>query len=428
MKAIDKLKTDFLGDVYADKLAVMYGCEPKETGYYAERFATLLDGFTTSFQEAKEVMLFSSPGRIEVGGNHTDHQHGCVLTAAINVDIIAAVRKNKEGKIIWEADNFHMDPVDVNELEINQKEFGTSEAIVRGIVSKIVQMGYKVGGFDCYCMTDVLQGSGLASSAAYEVLVASILNELYCNGEIDPIEIAKIGQYAENNYYGKPCGLMDQIASAVGGFVSIDFRDTIKPEVDKIEFDFKATHHVICLIDTGAVHIDLSEEYTLITEEMKSVAKFFQSDYLREVDDKLFLRQLGGLRHNGVGDRAILRALHFFRENQRTGEQLSALSDNNFGEFLSLVRQSGLSSYMYLQNIFVSSRPNNQEVALTLAICDELLGSKGGYRVHGGGFGGTVLAFVPLIDLEHFREGIEGVLGEGKCQVLSIRPMGCVKL
>ena len=428
MKAIEKLRADFANGAYADKLAEMYACSPKETGYYAERFATLIDGFETTFQEAKEVMLFSSPGRIEVGGNHTDHQHGCVLTAAINKDVIAAVRKNSEGKINWETENYHIDPVDVNELEINEKEYGKSEAIIRGIVSKMVQMGYKVGGFDCYCLTDVLQGSGLASSAAYEVLVAAILNQLYCNGDIDKVELAKIGQYAENEYYGKPCGLMDQIAAAVGGFVAIDFRDVHAPQVDAMEFDFDATKHAICLIDSGGVHIDLSEEYALITSEMKAVAKLFKKDFLVEVDEKAFLKQLGGLRHNGASDRAILRAFHFFRENKRTMDEVSALADGDFDAFLTLVRESGLSSYMYLQNVFVVSTPDRQDVSLALALCDELLGSEGAYRIHGGGFAGTVLAFVPLVQLESFREGVEAVFGEGHCEVLSVRNVGVVKV
>ena len=382
-------------------------------------------GFEATFGCCPEK-FFSAPGRTEIGGNHTDHQCGRVLAAAVNLHMLAAVRENGTDVIRIQSEGYPMCQVSLQELTPKDEEVNTTPALVRGIAARFTQLGCKVGGFDAYMTSSVLPGSGLSSSAAFEVLVGTVINHLFYEKKATQPEIAIIGQYAENVFFGKPCGLMDQMASAVGGMITIDFKDKENPVVEPVEFDFAACNHALCIIDTRASHADLTDEYAAITLEMKNICRHFGKDVLTEIDEAEFYKELPALRQT-CGDRAVLRAIHFYQDNARVPCQVAALRAGNFEEFLHLVRQSGYSSYMYLQNVIPAGYKSHQDVGLTLALCHRLLGDRGAFRVHGGGFAGTVQAFVPMDMLEVFRAGIDAVLGEGACHVLSIRPQGGVE-
>ncbi len=423
-----ELKKKLAGGEFAGKLAYMYACGEQDTAPYAERFLEVIQGLEDTFGPAEDVRLFSAPGRTEIGGNHTDHQHGCVLAAGLNLDVIGAVRLNGTNTVRIKSKGYPMDEIRLDDLEIRESEFDRASALIRGILRKYRDMGYSLRGFDAYTLSSVLKGSGMSSSAAFEVLVGTIVNGLFCQGEVDAVEIAKIGQYAENVYFGKPSGLMDQMASSVGAVVAIDFADPEKPQVEKVEFDFTQSGHALCIIDSGADHADLTSEYAQITVEMKQVAGFFGKQVLREVDPQEFAQKLPQVREACQNDRAVLRAMHFFNENQRAQDEVAALRDGDFEVFLDIVKQSGYSSYMYLQNVFAASMPKQQAVSLALALCGEILGGRGAYRVHGGGFAGTVQAFVPEDILAEFQEKIEAVLGQGMCHVLAVRPVGGMEL
>ena len=306
---------------------------------------------------------------------------------------------------------------------MDEKEYNQAKSLIKGVIAKFKTLGYEIKGFDAYTSSNVLKGSGLSSSAAFEVLIGNIINGLFANGEVSAVDIAKIGQYAENVYFGKPCGLMDQMACSIGAAVSIDFSDTENPVIRKVDFDFSNTGYALCIIDSGADHVDLTDEYAAIPKEMKAVANYFGEEYLRNVNKSDFYSSIKSLREK-VGDRAVLRAIHFFEDNDRAVKEAQALKDGHFDEFLSLVKESGYSSYMYLQNVCVSGSVQNQAVGLVLALCQEFLQGKGAYRVHGGGFAGTVQAFVPVDMLDDFKREIETILGDGYCHVLSIRPIG----
>lgn len=372
----------------------------------------------------KPARFFSAPGRTEVSGNHTDHNHGRVIAAAVDLDIIACVCPIDEPVVYLKSEGFPEDKVDLRELSVIESEKNTSASLIRGVAKGLVDRGYKIGGFKAYTTSDVLKGSGLSSSAAFEVLIGTILNELYNAPHIaNPIEIAQIAQYAENVYFGKPSGLMDQMASSVGGFISIDFADTNEPEIDGLMFDLAKHNHSLCIVDTKGNHADLTPEYAAIPNEMKSVAHFFGKDYLREITKDDVLSNIVALREK-CGDRAILRALHFFEENERVAELCHFIDTDNFEWFLKYINASGNSSYKYLQNVFASSVPDEQGVSLALNVIERLLDGEGAHRVHGGGFAGTVQAFVPNKMLEKFKAGIEAVFGEGSCYVLNIRECG----
>lgn len=423
-----ELKQQLKNGVYAEKLAHIYACAPQETERYAKRYLEVIDGLEQTFGETEDVRLFSAPGRTEIGGNHTDHQHGCVLAAGLNLDVIGAVRLNGENVVRIQSEGYPMDEIRLDDLEMNEAEFDKASALIRGIIRKFADMGYTVQGFDAYTKSSVLKGSGMSSSAAFEVLVGTIISGMFCENAVDAVEIAKIGQYAENVYFGKPSGLMDQMASSVGSVVAIDFQDNDKPVVEKVEYDFTQSGYALCIIDSGADHADLTSEYAMITVEMRKVSEFFGKQYLREVNPEEFLERLPEVRRAVGNDRAVLRALHFFNDNQRAQDEVAALKNGDFEAFLDLVNKSGRSSYMYLQNVFAASMPEQQAVSLALALCDELLGDSGAFRVHGGGFAGTVQAFVPNDMLEEFKTKIEAVLGENMCHVLAIRPVGGVEL
>ena len=381
-------------------------------------------GFAAAFGGAPE-RYFSAPGRTEIGGNHTDHQRGRVLAGAVNLDTVAAVRLNGTDTIRIMSKGYPMSVVNVTELTPVESEINSTPALIRGVVARFVEMGCKVEGFDAYCESTVLPGSGLSSSAAYEVLIGTIVNHLFFGGKVSQPEIAMIGQYAENVFFGKPCGLMDQTASAVGNLVTIDFFTAGKPVIEPVDFDFGACGHALCIIDSGADHADLTDEYAAVPGEMKAVAAFLGKEVLTEIDEAAFFAAIPEIR-KACGDRAVMRAIHFYQENARVPQQVAALRAGDFDKFLSLVKQSGYSSYMYLQNVIPAGYKAHQDVAVALALCEHYLAGRGAYRVHGGGFAGTVQAFVPYDILDSFVAGIDGALGKGACHVLSIRPQGGV--
>ena len=391
-----------------------------------EKKAALDAGFAAAFGGAP-TRYFSAPGRTEIGGNHTDHQRGRVLAAAVNLDTVAAVRENGTDQIRIQSEGYPLCQVELSRLEPVAAEVNTTPALVRGVAARFAQLGCDVKGFDAYCQSTVLPGSGLSSSAAFEVLVGTIVNHLFFGGQVSQPEVARIGQYAENVFFGKPSGLMDQTASAVGTLVTIDFLDKEKPVIRPIGFDFSACGYALCIIDSRASHADLTDEYAAITKEMGAICAQFGKDVLTQIDPADFYARLPQLRET-CGDRAVLRAIHFYDDNARVPQQVAALEAGDFDRFLQLIRESGYSSYMYLQNVIPAGRTMRQEVGVALALCDHYLGGRGAYRVHGGGFAGTVQAFVPFDLLERFRAGIDAALGEGACHVLSIRPQGGVEM
>lgn len=381
-------------------------------------------GFSAIFEGTPEY-YFSAPGRTEIGGNHTDHQRGRVLAAAVNLDTRAAVRRNGTDLIRIQSKGYPMCTVDLKILEPQKEEINSTPALVRGVAARFTQLGCKVEGFDAYCESTVLPGSGLSSSAAYEVLIGTILNHMFFDGKISQPEIAQIGQYAENVFFGKPCGLMDQTASAVGNLVTIDFFDKDHPVIESVDFDFSQCGHALCIIDSQASHADLTDEYAAIPGELKEICAYFGKEVLSQIPEDDFYAAIPTLRKT-CGDRAVLRAVHFYQDNARVPQQVAALRAGDFEKFLTLIRESGQSSWMYLQNVIPAGYKEHQDVAVSLALCQHYLQGRGAYRVHGGGFAGTVQAFVPFDLLESFRTGIDAALGEGACHVLSIRPQGGV--
>ena len=383
-------------------------------------------GFSAAFGCAPE-RYFSAPGRTEIGGNHTDHQRGRVLAGAVNLDTQAAVRPKGTNTIRVLSKGYPMRIVDLNVLTPLTEEINSTPALIRGVAARFYQLGCKVGGFDAYVESTVLPGSGLSSSAAFEVLVGTIINHLFFDSKVSQPEIAMIGQYAENVFFGKPCGLMDQTASAVGGMVTIDFADKNTPDIQPVDFDFASCGHALCIIDSGADHADLTDEYAAVTLEFKALCAYFGKEVLTEVPEEDFYAAIPALRC-ACGDRAVMRGIHEYGENKRVTQQVAALRSGDFDRFLALIKESGYSSYMYLQNVIPAGYVKHQDMAVALGLCEHYLQGKGAYRVHGGGFAGTVQAFVPLELLDSFRAGIDGALGEGACHVLSIRPHGGVEM
>ena len=383
-------------------------------------------GFAETFGCLPE-RYFSAPGRTEIGGNHTDHQRGRVLAGAVNLDTVAAVRLNGTNVIRIHSKGYPISIVDLAQLGPVASEINSTPALIRGVAARFTQLGCKVEGFDAYCESTVLPGSGLSSSAAFEVLIGTIINHLFFGGKVSQPEIAMIGQYAENVFFGKPCGLMDQTASAVGNLVTIDFYDKDNPVIEPVNFDFASCGHALCIIDSGADHADLTDEYAAIPGEIKAVAAYFGKEVLTQIDEAEFYASIPALRQ-ACGDRAVIRCIHFYQENARVPQQVAALREGDFDKFLTLVKQSGYSSYMYLQNVIPSGYKAHQDVAVVLALCEHFLNGRGGYRVHGGGFAGTIQAFVPFDILDSFVAGMDSILGKGACHVLSIRPQGGVEM
>ena len=383
-------------------------------------------GFEAAFGGSPE-RYFSAPGRTEIGGNHTDHQRGRVLAAAVNLDTVAAVRKNGTNCIRIQSKGYPMSIVNLEQLEPVEAEINSTPALIRGVAARFTQLGCSVEGFDAYCESTVLPGSGLSSSAAFEVLIGTIVNHLFFDGRVSQPEIAMIGQYAENVFFGKPCGLMDQTASAVGNLVTIDFFDKDNPVIEPVGFDFASCGHALCIIDSGADHADLTDEYAAIPGEIKAVAAYFGKEVLTQIDEGEFYANIPALR-KACGDRAVMRCIHFYQENARVPQQVAALKEGDFETFLTLIKQSGYSSYMYLQNVIPAGYKAHQDVAVALALSEKFLQGRGAYRVHGGGFAGTIQAFVPFDILNDFVAGMDGALGQGACHVLSIRPQGGVEM
>ncbi len=390
-----------------------------------QRVSDLLDGFQQVFGAGEDtpVTLCSAPGRTEICGNHTDHQHGRVLAGAVTLDFLACAGLNGTNTIRFQSEGWPLVEVSLDTLEPVEAEKESTAALVRGMAAQALERGYPVTGFDVYAASQVLPGSGLSSSAACEVLLGVIENQLFCRGELDPVTIAQMGQRAENQYFGKPSGLMDQTASSVGGAVAIDFADPASPVVRAVAVDLEALGYALCIIDSGASHADLTAEYAAVPQEMGAVAAFFGKQVLREVEESAVIQALPQLRAE-VGDRAVLRALHFFADDRRAEQEADALERGDMAGFLSLVRESGRSSWNLLQNITPTGAVREQAMAVALAVAERALEGRGACRVHGGGFAGTIQAFVPLDGLSQFQAQVEQSLGQGCCHVLSIRPVG----
>lgn len=391
-----------------------------------QREKKIIESFASLYGDG-DIALFSAPGRTELGGNHTDHNHGRVLAASVNLDAVAAAAATGDMTATEMTEGHALIKIDISDLEVHPEEYGKSEGLIRGVCAGFKRAGYKIGGFNAASASKVMAGSGLSSSAAYEVLIGTILNNLFNDGKVDAVEIAKIAQFAENEYFGKPCGLMDQTASAVGNFISIDFKIPSEPVINKVDFDFASCGHALCIIDTGGSHAGLTEDYAAIRGEMESAAAVFGKSVLRDVEQSEFMANIPLVRKK-CGDRAVLRAIHFYNENRRAEAQAVALSQGDFEEFKNLVIESGRSSFMLNQNVYSCKNPQSQGVAVALALCEEELRGRGAWRVHGGGFAGTVQAFVPNDLLAGFIERLEGVFGIGACHVLSIRSFGGIKL
>ena len=412
-------------NAFEKEITMLYGAEALP--YQRQRYIRAVERFEELFPNRADAHLFSAPGRSEIGGNHTDHQHGCALGGAVDLDVIAVVSFHDEGVIRLYSEGYSMTEVALSDLEVHEEEYGKSIAIVRGIAARFTQMGAKIGGFDAYTTSNVLSGSGLSSSAAFETLLGTIIDCEYNGGNAGAVEIAKIGQYAENVYFGKGSGLLDQMVCSVGGLVFLDFKDTDEPVVEKHSFDFSAAGYDLCITDTKGSHSDLTDDYVAVPEEMKSVAACFGKDVLREVDDREFFAAIPALREK-CSDRAILRAMHFFGENARAIKEAQALEDGDLLRFFKLYRQSADSSASLLQNLYSVKKPLEQAIPLALAVSKTVLGENGAVRVHGGGFAGTIQAIVPHDKTAAYRKKMDALFGEGSCHVLRIRPVGGVRL
>ena len=423
MKSIPVWKQELSDGVHAARLASLYCCAPAETASEAARYAAVLDGLEKTFGSHAEAGLYSAPGRTEIGGNHTDHQHGRVLAGSVNIDMIAAAAPNSLNQLRVQSEGYDLCVIDLNDLEVRKEEENTTAALLRGECEAFRQRGAALSGLDVYVASNVPKGSGVSSSAAFEVLIGVILNDCFMTEKVSPIAIAQIGQWAENVYFGKPCGLMDQMASSVGNIITIDFASPAKPVVEPVAVDFSKAGLALCILDSGADHADLTDEYAAIPAECRAVAAVCGGEVLRDVPFETFLAKLPECRRQ-CGDRAVLRAFHVYADNDRVAKQVAALHDGDFGTFLCLVNESGCSSWEYLQNVIPAGYKEHQEVGVTIAAAKHLLGDKGAVRVHGGGFAGTVQAFVPVEMLDEFKAGMEAILGEGRCHVLSIRPEG----
>ncbi len=416
---ITEIKSAIINGKLDDSFKLLYGdCDLARV-----RYSGACESFQDIFNNSGEIRLFSAPGRTEIGGNHTDHQHGCVLAGSVNLDVIAVVSLNDDGKIRIKSEGYEMDTVDINELDKSPAEVGKAISLIRGVCSKFADMGCKLQGFNAYTTSNVLKGSGLSSSAAFEVLIGNILNGLFNENKTSAIEIAKIGQFAEREYFGKPCGLLDQMASSLGGFTYADFHNPESPVTESIDLDINSFGYTLCVVDTGGNHADLTDDYAGITVECREISNALGVSYLRDADTDKFYKDMAVLRKD-CGDRAVLRAFHFFNEQERVEGQREALRKGDFEGFLKLVNASGNSSYDYLQNLYSVSNVSEQGLSLAIALTKQFLSGKGACRVHGGGFAGTIQCYIPTDKFCEYKEMIEKVYGEGACQKLSVRPVG----
>ena len=412
---ITDIKSKINSGAYDSSFTMLYG----NTSAARNRYLKALESFESLYGERDAIRLFSAPGRTEVGGNHTDHQHGCVLAGGVNLDVIAVVAPNGDGKARIKSEGYDMDVINLSELDIDPSENGRASALIRGVLSSFKKLGAPISGFDAYTTSNVLKGSGLSSSAAFEVLVGNIVNGMFFGNKADEITIAKIGQYAEREYFGKPCGLLDQMASSLGGFTYADFNDPANPITEKINLDIHSFGYTLCVVDTGGNHANLTQDYADITIECKKISNALGVDFLRDADVNSFYNKIAELRRS-CGDRAVLRAFHFFNEQERVESQKAALKSGDFEEFLRLVNESGESSYDYAVS--------EQGLPLAIALTKKFLNGNGACRVHGGGFAGTIQCYIPTEQLDNYKTMIEAVFGKNSCCVLNIRPVGGYEL
>ena len=410
---------------FDSKLLDIY-VDAKLLDYQKNRYITAIKKFETLYGSG-EVDIYSAPGRSEVGGNHTDHQHGKVLATSINLDSIGIVRATNDNMIRLVSDEYKEIVISLDDISLKEEEKGTTTALIKGVVAGFLERQYKVGGFSAYVTSDVLIGAGLSSSAAFETLIGTILSGLYNNMAVSAIEIAIIGQFAENVYFGKPCGLMDQMACSVGNLVYIDFKTPGKPVVEKVEFDMEQYGYSLCITDTKGSHADLTDEYAAVPKEMKLIAEHFGQEVLRGITTQDILKEMGTLRSK-YGDRSVLRALHFVNENERVVLEVEALKNGDFEQFLQYVKASGDSSYKYLQNVYANSDVTSQNVSVALAASDVVLRANGVSRVHGGGFAGTIQAFVKNCYVEEYKKNMDSIFGNGSCSDLKIRKYGGIQV
>ena len=413
-------------NAYTKTFQKLYGTSEEVLQHQKQRYLDAVHKFTQLYPKRKAIHIYSAPGRTEIGGNHTDHQHGCVLAATVNLDAIAVVAFHRDGIIRVKSEGYDAFTVNLDDLSVQSGQKGTA-AIICGIAAKFSTLGAEIGGFDLYCTSDVLSGSGISSSAAFETLIGTIIDSYYNDSKAGAGEIAKIGQFAENVYFGKKSGLMDQMVSSVGGLVSIDFYDTQNPEIERFDFDFEEHGYCLCITDTKGSHANLTDDYVAIRSEMEGIAAQMGKPHLREVSEIAFYDAIPKLRET-CPDRAILRASHFFSENSRALQEAKALKSGDLDEFLRLVNESGESSAQLLQNLYSTSKPLQQEIPLAIMMSKRVLKGTGAVRVHGGGFAGTIQAFVPLELADRYTEEMNRIFGDGSCQKLRIRPVGGVEI
>lgn len=414
-----ELKNAIISGALDEWFLKLYG----ETAAPRKRFADAVGEFCSLYGDYPDLRLFSAPGRTEIGGNHTDHQHGCVLAASVDLDVIAVVAKTDEHIVRIKSAGYSMDTIDLSELNAKDSERGRAASLIRGVLYKFRQDGFDLGGFNAYTTSNVMKGSGLSSSAAFEVLVSNIVNGLFCDGKAGAVRIAKYSQYAEREFFGKPCGLLDQMASSVGGFTYADFHDPQDPKIEQVSLDIRDFGYTLCVVDTGGNHANLTADYAAITEECRAISRALGVDFLRDASEEEFYSEMGELRKK-LGDRAVLRAFHFFNEQKRVELQRSALKEKDFEKFLYYVNKSGESSYKYLQNLYSTSAVNEQGLCLAIALTKQFLKGRGACRVHGGGFAGTIQCYIPNDLFDEYKEMIEKVFYAGACVPLLVRPVG----
>ncbi len=416
---LQEVKLNIKDGKYDNEFMMLYGqTESARTRYYDACVE-----FEKLYGADGDIRIFSAPGRTEVGGNHTDHQHGCVVAGGVDMDVIAVVAENNDNKIRIKSKGYDMDIITVGEFAKVEKEVGRAISLIRGVCAKFADLGYEIGGFNAYTTSNVLKGSGLSSSAAFEVLIGNIMNGLFAENKENAIELAKIGQFAERDYFGKPCGLLDQMASSLGGFTYADFNNPAEPITEKIDLDIRDFGYTLCVVDTGGNHANLTQDYADITIECKQISNALGVEFLRDADVDKFYASLASLRKE-FGERAVLRAFHFFNEQERVLKQREALLNRDFNAFLKLVNESGQSSFDYLQNLYSTTAVKEQGLSLAIALTKQFLGDDGACRVHGGGFAGTIQCYIPTDRLIAYKQMIEAVYGENSCSVLSIRPVG----